>query len=61
MDPEELDKALKSGKQFRRSMARSGSSPDVTLDIVMQAIEPKGEGNDASGYRENLLIPGGRR
>jgi tetratricopeptide (TPR) repeat protein len=61
MDPEDLDKALHAGKQFRRSMARGGTSPDVTLDIVMQAIEPKGEGNDASGYRENLLIPGGKK
>jgi len=61
MDAEDLDKALKAGKRFRRSMARGGTSPDVTLDIVMQAIEPKGEGNDASGYRENLLIPGGKK
>lgn len=60
-DPEELDKALKAGKQFRQSLARGGNSADVTLDIVMQALEPKGEGNDASGYRENLLIPGGKK
>ena len=61
MTPEELEKALKAGKQFRRSMARSGSSPDVTLDIMLPAIEPKGEGNDASGYRENLVVPGGTK
>ena len=61
MTAEDLEKSLKAGRQFRRSMARNGSSADVTLDIILPSIEPKGEGNDASGYRENLVIPGGTK
>ena len=61
MDEEDVKKTLNTGKKFRSQMIRSGSSPDVTVDIVMQSIEPKSEGDDAGGYRENLLIPGGKK
>ena len=32
---------------------------DVTVDILAQALDPKGEGDDATGYREKVQIPGG--
>jgi tetratricopeptide (TPR) repeat protein/transglutaminase-like putative cysteine protease len=60
IDPEELENLLKPGKESNRSMARSGGSPDVAIDLLMQSVEPKGEGNDSSGYREKLQIPGGK-
>jgi tetratricopeptide (TPR) repeat protein len=40
-------------------LARQDSSLDVTVDILLQAFDPKGEGDDASGYREKVQIPGG--
>jgi tetratricopeptide (TPR) repeat protein len=61
MDPEEIKNVLNTGVQLRRSLARSGSPPDATVDILMESIEPKGEGNDASGYREKLQVPGGKK
>ncbi|HET6177514.1 MAG TPA: DUF3857 domain-containing protein [Candidatus Sulfotelmatobacter sp.] len=59
-DADELDRALKTGRQLRRSFARTGSAPDVMLDIMMEFMQPKVEGNDASGYRATLQIPGGK-
>ncbi len=52
---------MKTGIQLRRTLARGGSPPDATIDILMESIEPKGEGNDASGYREKLQVPGGKK
>ena len=40
-------------------MARQDNSLDVTIDIMLQAFDPKGEGDDANGYREKVQIPGG--
>ena len=58
-DPEDLKKALTAGKKLNSQMARQGNSLDVTIDIVLQAFDPKGEGDDAIGYREKVQIPGG--
>ncbi len=58
---EENEEMLKAGKLVRRSLARSGASPEVTIDILMQMLEPRGEGSDALGYRERLQIPGGKK
>jgi tetratricopeptide (TPR) repeat protein len=40
-------------------MARQDSSLDVTVDILLQAFDPKVEGSDATGYRVKVQIPGG--
>jgi tetratricopeptide (TPR) repeat protein len=40
-------------------MARGDNSLDVIVDTFLQAFDPKGEGNDSTGYRENVQIPGG--
>ncbi len=40
-------------------LARDGSFLDVTLDILAEAFDPKGEGSDATGYREKVQVPGG--
>lgn len=40
-------------------MARNDTSLDVTIDIMMESFDPKGEGDDANGYREKMQIPGG--
>jgi len=56
-DQEALDKFLQSGKEARRTLARNGSFPDVTIDLMLQDMELKTEGSDASGYRVKLQIP----
>ena len=58
-DPEEIKKALESGRQLNSQLAREGSFLDVTLDILAQAFDPKVEGDDATGYRLKVQIPGG--
>ena len=59
-DQEEMKKGLDAGKKLNSQLAREGSSLDVTLDMMLQAIEPKGEGDDTTGYREKVQIPGGQ-
>ena len=58
-DPEEQKKSLETGKNLNSQMAREDSSLDVTIDIFLQAIDPKGEGSDETGYREKIQVPGG--
>lgn len=58
-DPDEKKKDLETGKQLNSQMARGDNSLDVIVDTFLQAFDPKGEGNDSTGYRENVQIPGG--
>jgi tetratricopeptide (TPR) repeat protein len=58
-DQDEIKKALESGRQLNSQLAREGSFLDVTLDIMAQAFDPKVEGDDATGYRLKVQIPGG--
>jgi tetratricopeptide (TPR) repeat protein/transglutaminase-like putative cysteine protease len=57
-DPEEVKKTLDAGKKLNIQLARENSSMDVTVDLLMQAFDPKTEGSDATGYRVNVQIPG---
>jgi transglutaminase-like putative cysteine protease/tetratricopeptide (TPR) repeat protein len=57
-DPEDIENMLKGGKQMRTMFSRSGSNPDVTLDLMMQAFQPKVDGNDATGYRVIMQVLG---
>ena len=54
MDADELKEELECGKQLNSQLAREDSSLDVTEDILLQMLDPKGEGNDATGYREKV-------
>ena len=58
-DPEEKKKGIEAGRKLNSQMARQDESLDVTVDIVLQAFDPKAEGNDTTGYREKVQIPGG--
>ena len=58
-DPEDLKKELTAGKKLNSQMARQDNSLDVTIDILLQAFDPKGDGDDTTGYREKVQIPGG--
>lgn len=58
-DPDEIKKALDGPRQLNSQLARQGSFLDVTLDIMAQAFEPKVEGDDTTGYRLKVQIPGG--
>jgi len=58
-NPDEKKKSLEAGRKLNSQMARQDESLDVTVDIVLQAFDPKAEGNDATGYREKVQIPGG--
>ena len=40
-------------------MAREGNSLNVTLDILLEAFDPKAEGSDANAYRVKAQLPGG--
>ena len=58
-DPEDEKKMLESGKRLNSQMARQDNSMDVWTDMLLSAIDPKGEGDDATGYRETFQLPGG--
>jgi tetratricopeptide (TPR) repeat protein/transglutaminase-like putative cysteine protease len=59
-DAEEMKETLESGKKMNSSLAREDDSQDVEIDIRLQEVDPKIEGNDATGYRVKVKIPGGR-
>jgi tetratricopeptide (TPR) repeat protein len=59
MDADELKDELNSGKQMNSQLAREDSSLDVTEDILLQMLDPKGEGDDATGYREKVELLSG--
>jgi tetratricopeptide (TPR) repeat protein len=58
-DAEEKKKTLETGKQMNSQLARQDTSLDVTVDVMLKAFDPKVEGNDQSGYRVKVQIPGG--
>ncbi len=60
-DPDDLKNILNAGRKLHHSLALKGSSPDVTLDIVMEMVEPIEDGNDATGFRERLQLVGGKK
>ena len=57
-DPDDIDTFLKTEQQTRVAFSRSGSNPDATLDILVQALQPKADGNDANGYRVMMQLGG---
>ena len=58
-DADEIKKSLETGKQMNSQLARQDTSLDVTMDILLEAFDPKVEGSDATGYRVKVQIPGG--
>ncbi|HTX75498.1 MAG TPA: DUF3857 domain-containing protein [Terracidiphilus sp.] len=58
-DPDEKKKELEAGRQLNYQLAREDSFLDVTLDILAQAFDPKTEGDDTTGYRIKVQVPGG--
>jgi transglutaminase-like putative cysteine protease/tetratricopeptide (TPR) repeat protein len=60
-DPDEIEKILKTAQQTRSMLARNGSNPDVSLDLMVQGFQPKVDGNDATGYRVIMQVPGGTK
>lgn len=59
MDADELKEVLDNGRKMNSELAREGSSLDVTEDIVLHMLDPKGEGDDTTGYREKVEVLGG--
>jgi len=59
MDADELKEEFENGKKMNSQLAREGSSLDVTEDIVLHMLDPKGEGDDTVGYREKVDALGG--
>ena len=59
MDADELKDELEGGKKMNTELAREGSSLDVTEDIVLHMLDPKSDGDDATGYREKVEVLGG--
>jgi tetratricopeptide (TPR) repeat protein len=58
-DAEEKKKTLETGRQMNSQLARQDTSLDVTVDVMLKAFDPKVEGNDQTGYRVKVQIPGG--
>jgi tetratricopeptide (TPR) repeat protein len=52
-----LEQSLRATQRLRQGFLQTGYPADVMLDVVFSAIEPKVEGNDASGYRVTLQYP----
>ncbi len=59
MDADEQKEVFEGGKKMNSQLARQGSSLNVTEDLVLQALDPKGEGDDQNGYRERVQTLGG--
>jgi tetratricopeptide (TPR) repeat protein/transglutaminase-like putative cysteine protease len=59
MDADELKEEIENGRKMNSELAREGSSLDVTEDIVLHMLDPKGEGDDTTGYREKVEVLGG--
>jgi len=57
-DQDDRDRTVGQGREMRRSLSRIGFPADVMLDVTLQAVDPKAEGNDNSGYRVTLHIQG---
>jgi tetratricopeptide (TPR) repeat protein len=57
-DAEEMKEALEAGKKMNSWLARDDASMDVEVDYRLQEFDPKGDGDDAIGYREKAQIPG---
>ena len=57
-DADAKKEILESGKHRNSHLGRDDSSMDVEMDIDLQRIEPKGEGSDATGYREKFELLG---
>ncbi len=55
-DAETRKRNLEAGKLLNNQLAREDSSIDVTADLLLQIIDPKGEGDDSTGYREMVRI-----
>ena len=53
-DADERKDILESPRKMNSELARDGSSLDVTEDILLQMLDPKGEGDDTTGYREKV-------
>lgn len=60
-DVEKQKEGLAAGKHLRSNLARKGTSIDVTLDLLMQMLNVKEDGDDLSGYRERVQMPGGKK
>ncbi len=59
-DREEREKAYHVGRSVWHLLSQKGISPDATLDVMFQSMEPKVEGDDRPGYRVTTQVPGGK-
>lgn len=56
-DPEEMQEELSAGRKLRSSLLGGNLPVDIVLDLMMEVLEPKAEGDDANGYRVTLRLP----
>jgi len=55
---DEHNEALDGSHKAALVAARAGISRNVLADIMLETIQIKSTGNDATGYRETILVPG---
>lgn len=58
LDSDQLKQTLTAGTNLRSSLARSGTSFDVVMDVIPQIAQLKPEGSDKDGYRVVMNLPG---
>ena len=59
-DPEDMKKTVLAGRQLHSMFSRSGLPADVMVDVVIEALQVKTAGDDASGYRVVMQAPGSK-
>ncbi len=59
-DPDEIEQSIKTTRGIRKLLSRSGTPADVIIDVILQTSEITTDGDDATGYRVVVRIPGGR-
>jgi tetratricopeptide (TPR) repeat protein len=57
-DPEKIRQTVDSEKQIRGALAQSGLPLEVGLDLTTAIMEAKAGGNDTTGYRVQIRVPG---
>ena len=59
-DADKMEQTLRTGRVARTALSRTGLPADVLLDVTIQVMEAKAEGDDRGGYRVTLRRPGQR-
>jgi transglutaminase-like putative cysteine protease/Flp pilus assembly protein TadD len=60
-DADRIEKTLRTGRSIRPSLSKTGFPADIMLDVVLVTMQPQVEGDDATGYRVKITMPGTKK